>query len=151
MLSASCPQLWPLPQHSPSWQRKSSGEQEGLESGPTCVWNLVGGGEQSQAGCWAWRGGSRAEVRLRAGLEGALRGQENRGLTRSPKPPYPIEKWEVVKQEGVGESAGTEDLTEPRAFQLREPGRQEGKAGHHPGARVGVRGAGGSDQDGMSV
>lgn len=43
MLSASCPQLWPLPQHSPSWQRKSRAEREGLGSGPTCVWNLVGG------------------------------------------------------------------------------------------------------------
>lgn len=36
------------------------------------VSGIWGGGGQSQTGCWAWRGGSRAEVRLRAGLEGAL-------------------------------------------------------------------------------
>lgn len=76
-------------------------------------------------------------------LEGAPRGQEKRGLTWSPEPPYPIEEWEVVKQEGVGESACAEDLTEPGAFQLREPGRQEGKAGHHPGASGHSEGAGG--------
>lgn len=69
-----------------------------------------------------------------------------------PKHPYPIEEWEVVIQEGVDEGACTEDLTEPRAFQLREPGEQEGKAGHHPGTRVGIRGRQeASDKDGMSV
>lgn len=100
----------------------------------------------SQGGCWACREDGRTgrgTVRPRAGKQGPGQG---------PRHPYPIEEWEIVKQEGVGEGTCTEDLTKPRAFQLREPGRQEGRAGHHRGARVGVRGRlGATDQDGMSL
>lgn len=63
---------------------------------------------------------------------------------QDPRRPYPIEEWEVVEQEGVGEGACAKDLTEPRALQLGEPGGQEAKAGHPAGAGVEVRGGRGN-------